>query len=294
MCIAVWAWRSHDEYELVLLLNRDEYHERPTEAVSWWGDGEKRILGGRDRVAGGTWLCCSKNGRLAFLTNFREPDVCPNLKSRGDLPVRFLEALRLRVYVIQVDGASGERAITNDSTKSPLEFSEEIAKEADQYNGFNLIIADLCLKVMAYVSNGPKGKPTIVQLVTPGLHVLSNANLDTPWCKAQRLVQNFKKLLMKQEGDVPLKEMAEKLMQDTTRVDQDQLPNTGCGLEKESLLSSIFIDIDNDQGRYGTRSTTAFCVRENTVTLFERYLESGLWKEHTFQYQIESMCQKEG
>lgn len=52
---------------------------------------------------------------------------------------------------------------------------------------------------------------------------------------------------MKQEGDVPLKEMAEKLMQDTTRVDQDQLPNTGCGLEKESLLSSIFIDIDNDQ-----------------------------------------------
>ncbi|KAM0946960.1 putative transport and Golgi organization protein [Dioscorea sansibarensis] len=270
MCIAVWAWRSHDEYELLLLLNRDEYHERPTEAVSWWGDGEKRILGGRDRVAGGTWLCCSKDGRLAFLTNFREPGVCPNLKSRGDLPVRFLE-----------------------STKSPLEFSEEIAKEADQYNGFNLIVADLCLKVMVYVSNRPKGKPTTVQLVTPGVHVLSNANLDTPWCKAQRLVQNFEKLLMKQEGEVPLNEMAEKLMQDTTRVDQDQLPNTGCGLEKESLLSSIFIDVDTDQGRYGTRSTIALCVRENAVTLFEQYLEGALWKEHTFQFQIESMCKKE-
>ncbi|KAJ0969070.1 hypothetical protein J5N97_021947 [Dioscorea zingiberensis] len=270
MCIAAWSWQAHHGYQLVLLLNRDEYHERPTEAVAWWGDGEKRILGGRDRLAGGTWLGCSKDGRLAFLTNFREPCSIPSSKSRGDLPVRFLK-----------------------STKSLLEFSEEIAKEADQYNGFNLILVDLCAKVMVYVSNRPKGKPVTVQLVSPGLHVLSNANLDTPWDKAQRLGKNFEELLMKQEGEVHQKEMIEKLMQDTTKADRDRLPYTGCDVEWELELSSIFIDINTKQGRYGTRSAIALYVRKNEVSLFERYLENGLWKEHTFQFQIE-VCHKEG
>lgn len=62
---------------------------RPTKPLEWWECGE--ILGGRDELAGGTWLACSRNGRVAFITNFREVQSLPQAKSRGELPVRFLK-----------------------------------------------------------------------------------------------------------------------------------------------------------------------------------------------------------
>lgn len=74
------------------------------------------------------------------------------------------------------------------SNKSPLEVATEVAKEADEYNGFNLILADLTTNVMVYVSNRPKGQPATIQLVSPGLHVLSNARLDSPWQKVSRAI----------------------------------------------------------------------------------------------------------
>lgn len=66
-----------------------------------------------------------------------------------------------------------------------MEFAEEIAKEADIYNPFNLVVADLFSKSMVFISNRPEGKPTI-QTVNPGIHVLSNASLDTPWPKVAK------------------------------------------------------------------------------------------------------------
>lgn len=57
--------------------------------MGWWEGGE--IVGGRDGLAGGTWLACSRAGRVAFLTNVRELESVPEAKSRGDLSVRFLE-----------------------------------------------------------------------------------------------------------------------------------------------------------------------------------------------------------
>lgn len=80
-------------YSLLLLVGCVDlrlYSCRPTKPVSWWEDSSN-ILGGRDGLAGGTWLGCTRDGRLAFLTNFREPDSMPKAKSRGELPVRFLE-----------------------------------------------------------------------------------------------------------------------------------------------------------------------------------------------------------
>ena len=72
------------------------------------------------------------------------------------------------------------------TNKSLLEVATEVAEEADEYNGFNLILADLTTNIMVYVSNWPKGQPATIQLVSTGLHVLSNARLDSPWQKISR------------------------------------------------------------------------------------------------------------
>lgn len=71
------------------------------------------------------------------------------------------------------------------SIKSPMEFAQDLVKEAHQYNGFNLILADLQSKTMVYISNRPKGEPILIQEVSPGIHVLTNAKLDSPWHKVR-------------------------------------------------------------------------------------------------------------
>jgi uncharacterized protein with NRDE domain len=67
-----------------------------------------------------------------------------------------------------------------------MEFGEEVAAEADQYNGFNLILADLCSKTMVYVTNRAKEGNNLVTEVESGIHVLTNARLDSPWPKVSK------------------------------------------------------------------------------------------------------------
>ncbi|EEF52871.1 Ser/Thr-rich protein T10 in DGCR region, putative [Ricinus communis] len=235
----------------------------PTEPVAWWDGCD--VLGGRDAVAGGTWLGCSRSGRVAFLTNVLELHALPEARSRGELPVLFLE-----------------------SPKSPKEFAEMLVKEAHQYNGFNLILADISSKSMVYISNRPKGEPVVVQEVSPGIHVLSNAKLDSPWPKVQRLKLNFKEQLDTYGGEdeIPVEGMLEKLMRDTVRAEKSGLPGI-CSLDWEHNLSSIFVEVHTPLGCYGTRSTTALTVRANgEVSFYETYLEDNIWKEKTVNYRI--------
>ncbi|KAK7410541.1 hypothetical protein VNO78_01391 [Psophocarpus tetragonolobus] len=132
----------------------------------------------------GTWLACSKQGRVAFLTNVLELHTLPEVKSRGDLPVLFLK-----------------------SRKQPKEFAESLKSEAHYYNGFNLIVADIKSKSMVYISNRPKGQPITIQEVPSGLHVLSNDSLDSPWHKVLRLELSFKEHVGKYgEGEIPVRQ----------------------------------------------------------------------------------------
>ncbi|XP_056169951.1 uncharacterized protein LOC115672828 isoform X3 [Syzygium oleosum] len=265
MCIAVFLWQAHPLYPFFLLHNRDEYHGRPTEPVAWWDNGE--ILGGRDGLAGGTWLACSRNGRIAFVTNVREVAKGPQPRSRGDLPVRFLE-----------------------SKMNPTEFAEEVVMEAHQYRGFNLILVDLCSKSMIYVTNRPKDDKALVSEVPPGIHVLSNASLDTPWPKAVLLRSNFEKFLEKYgTGELPAEDLADKLMTDMTKADKRTLPGI-YSVEFEYMLSSIFVEANTEQGRYGTRSISAVSVKTSgEVAFYEKYLGEESWKEHTVSYMMEQV-----
>lgn len=66
-----------------------------------------------------------------------------------------------------------------------MDFAEEFVKKADQYNGFNLLIADIHSKSMVYITNRSGGDKTLVTEVSPGIHVLTNAALNSPWPKVR-------------------------------------------------------------------------------------------------------------
>ena len=82
MCIIALSYQQHPDYPLLLAANRDEFFARPTAALDWWPDGQ--ILAGTDLQAGGTWLGASRSGRMAALTNFRDPRANqPPIRDQG-------------------------------------------------------------------------------------------------------------------------------------------------------------------------------------------------------------------
>jgi uncharacterized protein with NRDE domain len=59
-------------YSFVLVANRDEVLDRPTETLHFWplnsenGAHALPIYAGRDMQGGGTWLALSKTGKFAY------------------------------------------------------------------------------------------------------------------------------------------------------------------------------------------------------------------------------------
>ena len=86
----ILAWQTHPEFPLIVVANRDEYHQRPSTPLHFWTDAPD-ILAGRDLKGGGTWLGVNRNGRWAGVTNYREGRENPAPRSRGDLTREFLQ-----------------------------------------------------------------------------------------------------------------------------------------------------------------------------------------------------------
>lgn len=165
-----------------------------------------------------------------------------------------------------------------------------MCSEGDVYGGFNLVLSDLQSESMVYVSNRPKGG--VVHVVESGIHVLSNAHLNTDWPKAVRLRGKLSGNVFKKyskEDKFAAKQMVEEIMTDEVKADIDTVPkNTGHDLDWELKLSSIFMETETKtKGRYGTRSQVALSVnKDGEVSLYERYLKANSWHEHTIDYQI--------
>ena len=77
MCLLFLAYDTHPRYRLILAANRDEFYERPTAQAAFWPEAPD-ILAGRDLKAGGTWLGIARNGRIAAITNYRQPSMQNN------------------------------------------------------------------------------------------------------------------------------------------------------------------------------------------------------------------------
>lgn len=238
MCLLVLAWQVHPRYKLVVAANRDEFHERPTEAMAKWPPPDD-LIAGRDLRAGGTWLGIGRDRRFGIVTNFRELQrPSPGAPSRGNLIPDYL--------------------------RNPVptgRYLQQLEVTAADYSGFNLLLADA--HSLWYVSNRAD---RFAQVLPPGIYGLSNELLDTPWPKLQRVRSHFDPLLT-QPGEVRKGELFAILADPTQAGIDEALPETGLSREWEQLLSSPFISAED----YGTRCSTVVMVENSgAVSLTER------------------------
>ena len=247
MCIVAIAWQLFDELPLILLSNRDEFLQRPTEPLHQWAD--KPIYAGRDEQSGGTWLGIQQeqqkgfykqNGRWAAVLNFRDGVQASNdERSRGELVTEFLS-----------------------SPLSPMDFARQISLQ--DYAGFNLIIGD---SKQAVVVNNRGHAPTPLYA---GLHVISNGQPEEAWFKTERLRSRLRQevlpLIAENSAADYWQEAAFTVLSDNTPAPADKLPDTGVPIEIEQALSSIYIEptsltnLETSLPTYGTRTQSVLTL----------------------------------
>lgn len=233
MCLIAFAWRTIPGIRLLVAANRDEYHTRPTAHAAFWQDAP-HILGGRDLQDGGTWMGVTRAGRFAALTNHRTQNGPQTaMRSRGHLVADFLRG-----------------------TDPAHAYCRTVAADARQYNGFNLLAGDC--EELAYTGN----HAPLPQIVTPGIHTLSNARLNTPWPKAVGLAAEMTRISAATSTEDGLVTGLLDALADTAAPVDSKLPDTGIGLERERMLAPRMIIAPS----YGTRSGCVLMVREDGST----------------------------
>lgn len=241
MCLLLIANNIHQEYKLIIAANRDEFYNRPALKAAF-REESPGLLAGKDLEGGGTWLGITKSGRFSAITNYRDfsRDIKTNAPTRGNLTADFL--------------------LGKDS---PEKYSARLQEKSDDYNGYNLVYG--FVDDLYYFSN----ETNLVVKLEPGLYGLSNALLNTPW----RKVIESKKLIsgLITSGDISKEKLFE-ILSDRTTADDDQLPDTGIGHDREKELSSNYIKTP----QYGTRCSTVILVdKNNNVSFTERTFPGG-------------------
>ena len=236
ICLIVFAYNCHPLYRLILGANRDEYRDRPTDPARFWSDSPQ-VLAGRDRVAGGTWMGITTDGKLAAVTNYRDPRrqvVDP--PSRGGLVAGFLQ----------------------NPLVTPEKFRGILNRDGEVYDGFNLLYGT-STELYYFTNRGGSSGP-----ITPGIHALSNHLLDTRWPKAAAAGDRLEAVVQQPSVDP---EQIFAALSDPAPFADVLLPDTGIGPDRERTLSPIFIEGE----LYGTRSTTVLLIgRSDRVTFIER------------------------
>ena len=169
MCLIVFAYQQNPKYPLILLANRDEFYNRPTESVHYWTDAPD-IYAGRDLVGGGTWLGITRGGRFAAVTNYREVGAERGTFSRGNLVSDFLKS-----------GASVD------------DYLENVKSDSTKFSGFNLLVGTFSEETnkLGYFSNRERE----IKIPDAGIYGLSNHLLDTPWQKVSKAKSDLSAIL---------------------------------------------------------------------------------------------------
>lgn len=253
MCLLMMAYKCRRDYPLIIAANRDEFFERPTAVLDFWPE-HKDILAGRDLRGGGTWMGLHTGGRLAAITNFREPDrFRPEAPSRGPLVSDFI---------------AGRVAVDD--------YLADLHRNGQCYNGFNLVVGRVAA-LFYYSNRGPGPQP-----IAPGIHGLSNHLLDTPWPKVALGKKKLEEVIDKGTIDP---EQLFNLLSDTRPAEEDQLPSTGIAPKLEKQLSPIFIKMNG----YGTRCSTSLLInRERQVSFSEITFDENekITQKHFYSFSL--------
>jgi uncharacterized protein with NRDE domain len=164
MCLLLALSRQVPGAPLIVAANRDEVLARPAVPMAVLRAAGPRILGGRDELAGGTWLAVSEHGVVAGLTN--QPAAGgrdPSRRSRGELPLA-LAACR----------TAAEAAVA------------AAALDPRDYNPCWLLVGDRERLFSVGLAGGDRA---VVRELPPGLHVLENVPLGAPSAKAAQVAR---------------------------------------------------------------------------------------------------------
>ncbi len=165
MCLLVMLAQTHPDLPLVVAANRDELLERPAVAMTVLRDTSPRILGGRDELAGGTWLAVNDSGVVAGLTNRPTAGVRdPEKRSRGELPIALAS---------HPSAAAAVAAFASDVRPS-------------DYNPAWLLVGD---RNDAFFIDVTGDDAPVIAPLPPGAHILENRTLGATSPKVQHVQQ---------------------------------------------------------------------------------------------------------
>ncbi len=236
MCLLLIAIDATPGFPLLLLGNRDEFHARASTSAQAWIE-DAHVVGGRDLVAGGSWLALRDDGRFAAVTNLRTGVPATAPRSRGWL---------VRDFVL--------------GDAEPAAFLDALRGDAGDYGPFNLVVGD---RSGVCVLGSTEGE---VRPLRAGVHVISNGPIGAHWPKTERLQRYFVGAV---EGGFDEHDETRllDLLLDEAQPPDTALPDTGIGLDLERRLAPIFIRGE----KYGTRAGTLAARRvDGTVILSER------------------------
>jgi uncharacterized protein with NRDE domain len=231
VCLLIALFQVVPGAPLVVAANRDERLDRPAVAMTVLRASGPRILGGRDELAGGTWLAVNEHGLVAGLTN--QPSASgrdPDKRSRGELPLAFAA----------YDSAEEAVAVLR-SQIDPAAHNPCWMLVGDRDSLFSVGIAG--------------GSEPVIERLGPGLHVLENAPLPTASAKAEfvrrQVAARIPDTLV---ADVTVAALEDVLRSHDQAVPQARTDDTGRTWPPEISASCVHT------ASYGTRSAMTVSV----------------------------------
>jgi len=196
----------------------------------------------------------TSTGKFAAVTNYRDPrNRIADSPSRGKL---------VSAYLLE-------------TSLTPEVYRSTLLRDGRRYNGFNLLFGTV--DKLNYFTN--RGNAS--GLIRPGIHGISNHLLDSRWPKVDVAMSRLDAIVKRENFDP---EEILSALSDPVPFADNLLPDTGVGLERERMLSPLFI---NDE-EYGTRSSTVVLAgRDGKITFIERTFDLGTGTSPTRSYDFQ-------
>lgn len=238
-------------FHLVLACVRDEYWDRPTLPSGFWADNPS-CIGGIDLQtgSGGTWLAMNREGKLAVLLNILMNEEDNTKMSRGALVSDYVK-----------------------NKESNIErYLNDIAKNAEHFKDFNLVLFDLKLKSTYYYTNETKdSKPVKLQ---SGTYAFGNTEMTKPWKKVIAGKESFKDVLA-QFSEVKDQEKLQTALFDLMSTEERYFDEEAAVEFPGKDYITAYITCRNTNTRYGSRTHTVILVDgEGNCTFLEKTLQT--------------------